>query len=187
MEGFMYFWNRLYFSLYNILYFLTHHLLGGILRLCFYRPLYCIPFVKRRIDNLYSDYNTWIKSVNDIYENPQSGMLMFFTNAAMSYVILLLFLLSANVLYLVYGVGIRMFFFEHLKILMVFIIGLVLLFCKIVIWRNDTYLRYFSIFEKEGLKNKIVWCFVTLFFVAMLTLFTILTFRYAEIQNGFWQ
>lgn len=186
MDSFILFWNRLYFSQYNILYFFTHYILGFLLRACFYRPLYSIPLVKRRIDKLYSNYDTWIKSVNDIYENPKSGQLMFFVNAAITYVILLLFLLFFSVLYSLYGIGVRMFFFEHLKPLFVFFIAFAIIFCKIIIWKNDSYLRYFSIFEKEPLMNKIVWCIGTVFFTAILTILTIFIFRAAETENGFW-
>lgn len=186
MDSLILFGNRLYFSLYNILYFFTHYILGSLLRVCFYRPLYSIPLVKRRIDKLYSNYDMWIKSVNDIYENPKSGQLMFFVNAAITYVILLLFLLFFSVLYSLYGIGVRMFFFEHLKPLFVFFIAFAIIFCKIVIWRNNSYLRYFSIFEKEPLMNKIVWCIGTVFFTAVLTILTIFIFKAAEIENGFW-
>lgn len=186
MDGFILFWNRLYYSQYKIFYCLTHNLLGFLLKYCFFRPLYSIPVVKRRIDSLYSDYNTWIKSVNNIYENPQSGMLMFFTNAAITYVIILLFLLTANILYIIYGVGVRFFLFEHLKLFFVFIIGLAILFCQIVIWKKDSYLRYFAIFEKEGLKKKVLWCVGTVLLTVFLTIITALTFWHAEVKNGLW-
>lgn len=186
MDKFMLFWNRLYFSLYEILYFI-HYLLGCIIRFFFCRPLYSIPIVKRRIDSLYSNYNTWIKSVSGIYENPQSGILMYYTNAAITYVIILIFLLLANVLYVIYGIGVRMFFFEHLKLIFVFIIVFAILFCEIIIWRNDYYLRCFSIFEKESLRKKIIWCIATVFITGVLTVLEFLIFRYAEIKNGFWR
>lgn len=187
MKAFVSFWNRVYFSLYCILYFFTHYFLGMILKYLFYRPMSTLPIFKRRLTKHRLTTQTWIEQVDYFYENPRSGFLMFFTNAAITYVIYLLFFLFINIIYVVYGTSIRVLIFEHLELFVSIILGFSVSFCHIVIWKNNRYLSFFSFYKKESRIKRVIWSIGTFLFLIILTTIVFLTFRYAEIRNGFWE
>lgn len=186
MLPFLEFWNRIYFSLYSILLYISHYVLGSVLEYLFIRPLYSFPIIRRRLKkNGLTSYKTWIKTADSYYENPRTGQLMYFTNGAITYVLLGLWLLCFNIFYIVFGVSVRTFMFTHLKFIIILITGLSILFCQIVIWHKERYIKYFDQFNKEGLNKRIVWCIGTLAFCIILTVAIYFTFMYAEMKNGF--
>lgn len=185
MSTFSYFWNRIYYSLYCILCFISHSW-GNVLKMILCRPLYSIPFVRRRLAMYGFTYETWIEYVLNFWENPKSGMQMFFLNGAITYIVLLLILLFINILYCIFGIEIRILLFDNLELCFIILGVLSISFCQNIIWKKDSYLNYFSHFEKESRKKKTVWCIGTILLTVLLTIITFLTFWYAEVKNGLW-
>lgn len=186
MSSFVYYLNRLYFSLYAILLFFTH-LLDAFLELALYRPLYSFPFIRRRLAKFGLTYDTWIKSSNEFFVNPRQGILMFFTNTLVTYVILGMILLFTNIIYIIYGTSVRFFLFNYLELFLTSTLLFSLSLCHIFIWRNDRYIQYFSVFETESRKKRVTWGVGVFLFCVILTVTIIGTFRYAEIKYEYWK
>ena len=74
MKKFEEFYNRIFFALYSLLYFIRHYVIGPIIEIVFARPFYAIPWVKRRLKDKYGwDYEGWRNAANSHLDDPGKG------------------------------------------------------------------------------------------------------------------
>lgn len=152
------FLNRLLYSLYNLMYFLGIPIYAAV-ELLVQRPLYCLPFWKRRLKekygiNTFKEYKDSAKAVlYKTIDGPSTGFTLYYLTGLALLLFALPIYLVINVWLICYGpiVGRDLILVVGLGILPSGIIG------YLVYWKKDRYLKYFAIFEKEGRKKKIAW------------------------------
>ena len=152
------FLNRLLYSLYNLMYFSGLPIYAAV-ELLVQRPLYCLPFWKRRLKekygiNSFEEYKNRTRSgLYKTLDHPASGFTLYYLTGLALLLFALPIYLVINVWLICYGpiVGRHLILVVGLGILPSGIIG------YLVYWKKDRYLKYFAIFEKEDRKKKIAW------------------------------
>ena len=163
------FLNWLLFSLYNVLYFFEL-LISEIVDLLFTRPLYSLPCVRKRLKKKgFDSFKDWKRCLNSsIKGRLTSGYTPydFYGIALLLFALPIYLLLSLYIL--AFGWSSFSRFLIHpivataLGIVPAWILG------DVVFWKKDRYLGYFSIFEKESRKKKIVWAIGVFFGLLLL-------------------
>ena len=156
------FLNRLLYSLYNLMYFSGLPIYAAV-ELLVQRPLYCLPFWKRRLKekygiNTFKEYKDCEKGIlYKTIDGPSTGFTLYYLTG-------LALLLFALPIYLVINIGVICYGPHALDIVgrhLILVIGLGIvpswIIGYLVYWKKDRYLKYFAIFEKEGRKKKIAW------------------------------
>ena len=156
------FLNRLLYSLYNLMYFSGLPIYAAV-ELLVQRPLYCLPFWKRRLKekygiNTFKEYKDRTRSgLYKTLDHPASGFTLYCLTGLALLLFALPFYLVINIWMICYGpqasdiVGRHLLLVVGLGIVPSWIIG------HLVYWKKDRYLNYFAVFEKESKKTKIVW------------------------------
>ena len=149
------FFNRILYSLYNLMYF-SGLLIYTTLELLVQRPLYCLPFWKRRLKekygiNTFKEYKDSAKAV--LYktrDHPASGFTLYYLTG-------LALLLFALPIYLVINIGVICYGPHALDIVgrhLILVIGLGIVPSWIIgyltYWKKDRYLNYFAALKKRG-------------------------------------
>lgn len=156
------FLNRLLYSLYNLIYY-SGLLIYAAVELLVQRPLYCLPFWKRRLKekygiNTFKEYKDSARCI--LYksiDHHTSGFTLYYLAGLALLLFALPIYLMINIWMICYGphafdiVGRHLIFVVGLGIIPSWIIG------ELVYWKEDRYLNYFAIFEKESKKTKIAW------------------------------
>ena len=149
------FLNRILYSLYNLMYF-SGLLIYTTLELLVQRPLYCLPFWKRRLKekygiNTFKEYKDSAKAVlYKTIDHPASGFTLYYLTG-------LALLLFALPIYLVINIGVICYGPHALDIVgrhLILVIGLGIVPSWIIgyltYWKKDRYLNYFAAFKKRG-------------------------------------
>lgn len=166
------FLNWLLYSLYNMLYY-SGLLINEIIDLLFARPLYSIPYMRRRLKkNGFNTFNEWKRSTNaisyGIMGSPTSGFTLYYLSYLSLALLSLPIFLFINLLILVFGWAV----YDTLTIhpIVITALGIVpaWILSDIVFWKKDRYLGYFAIFEKESRKKKIAWAIGVFFGLLLL-------------------
>ena len=152
------FLNRLLYSLYNLMYF-SGLLIYTTLELLVQRPLYCLPFWKRRLKekygiNTFKEYKDCVKGIlYKTIDGPSTGFTLYYLTGLALLLFALPIYLVINVWLICYGpiVGRHLILVIGLGIVPSWIIG------YLTYWKKNRYLNYFAIFEKEVRKKKIAW------------------------------
>ena len=156
------FLNRVLYSLYNLMYFLGLPIYAAV-ELLMQRPLYCLPFWKKRLKekygiNTFKEYKDRTKSILDkTVNNPVSGFTQYYLAGLALLLLALPIYLVINIWMICYGphasdiVGRHLIIVVALGIVPSWIIG------DLVYWKQNRYLKYFAAFEKEDKKTKIAW------------------------------
>ena len=149
------FFNRILYSLYNLMYF-SGLLIYTTLELLVQRPLYCLPFWKRRLKekygiNTFKEYKDSAKAVlYKTIDHPASGFTLYYLTG-------LALLLFALPIYLVINIGVICYGPHALDIVgrhLILVIGLGIVPSWIIgyltYWKKDRYLNYFAALKKRG-------------------------------------
>lgn len=160
------FLNRVLYSLYNLMYFSGLAIYIAV-ELLVQRPLYCLPFWKRRLKekygiNTFEEYKDRTRSVLfKTVDSPTSGFTLYYLAGLALLLFALPIYLVINIWMICYGsqafdiVGIHLVLVVGLGIVPSWIIG------YLVYWKKERYLNYFAIFALESKKTKIVWTVCT--------------------------
>ena len=173
------FLNRLLYSLYNLMYF-SGLLIYTTLELLVQRPLYCLPFWKRRLKekygiNTFKEYKDSAKAVlYKTIDGPSTGFTLYYLTGLAVLLFALPIYLVINVWLICYGpiVGRHLILVIGLGIVPSWIIG------YLTYWKKDRYLNYFAAFKKEGKKKKIVWTVGTTLALCLLIVANFMLMRY---------
>ena len=154
------FLNRVLYSLYNLMYF-SGLLIYTTLELLVQRPLYCLPFWKRRLKekygiNTFKEYKDSAKAVlYKTIDHPASGFTLYYLTG-------LALLLFALPIYLVINIGVICYGPHALDIVgrhLILVIGLGIVPSWIIgyltYWKKDRYLNYFAAFKKRVKKRRL--------------------------------
>lgn len=156
------FLNRVLYSLYNLMYF-SGLPLHAATELLVQRPLYCLPFWKKRLKekygiNTFKEYKDRANNILDkTVNNPVSGFTQYYLAGLALLLLALPIYLVINIWMICYGpnayeiVGRHLIIVVALGIVPSWIIG------DLVYWKKNRYLSYFATFEKEDKKTKIAW------------------------------
>ena len=181
------FLNRLLFSLYNLIYFFGLPIYAAV-ELLMQRPLYCLPFWKKRLKekygiNTFKEYKDRTRGI--LYKNidhPASGFTLYYLGALALLLLALPIYLVINIWMICYGphayeiVGRHLILVVGLGIVPSWIIG------DLVYWKKNRYLKYFAAFEKEGRKSKIVWTIGTTLALCLLIVANFMLMWYYELN-----
>lgn len=151
------------------------------------RPFFWLPFIKRRMKKQGMSCESNIRTINKIFRNPQRGYLMFYTNIAVSSIPFSILGIITYIVIIIYGVKVRMLVYDYLKIYIFIMTAFVIMFGQFVFWRDDRYMKYFKIFEKEDNESKIVWCLLTCIAWILLQVTVVLLIWWTEIELGLGQ
>lgn len=176
--------NRLYYSLFSIVYFINHYFLGKAIEVFLCRPLYLIPFIKKHLDKNNLTYKEWIKKSDNVIDQSMS---YYFISFFMAYIVTSPLFLIVILLQILIGDSVRKLWAENLLIVIIIIIGFSYLFCYYFVWRGDRYQKYFLIFNHEGVKKRVIWSLFTLLYSILYAIFFLLLFKYAEMRLGYWR
>ena len=156
------FLNRLLYSLYNLMHFAGLPIHTAV-ELLVQRPLYCLPFWKRHLKKQYGictfkEYKDRSRSM--LYKNvdsPASGFTLYFLTGLALLLLALPIYLVFNILMILYGP--QAFDIPGRHLILVVASGIVpsWIIGELVYWKEDRYLNYFAIFEKESKRTKIAW------------------------------
>ena len=164
---------------------MNRYVLNPILIYTVCRPLYSIPCIRRRLKRHGLTFNGWIEHCDALFEDPEDGFFMRSVNGGMTFILMSFILIGINVAQIVFGTGVRDFWWDNLELNFLLILIFCLAFCHVVFDKKDRYLKYFSKFEKEGTKKTTIWCIGTLIFLIVQTTLIFITYVCAEKKNGF--
>lgn len=184
MLHFELFLNRIYYSLHNINFFISHYVFGKPIVALFAWPLYCIPFVKKHLEKKGLDFKSWMKISNDSADNMLGS---FYTSRFMSFILMSPFLLLAEILIFLIGESFRVLLFDNLLLFFVVIGIATYLICDRFVWKDDRYQKYFLVFEKEEVKKKVVWGLGTFLYLILCPVLLFLLLRYLDMKLGYWK
>lgn len=176
--------NRLYYSLYSIVYFVNHYLLGKTIEVFLCRPLYYIPFIKKHLDKNGLTYEEWVKNSDSVVDQSMSYYFIYFF---MAYIVTSPLFLIIVFLQILLGDSVRKLWGENLLLFIIIIIGLSYSFCHYFVWRGNRYLKYFSMFNQEGVKKRVVWSLFTILYSILYAVIFLYLFKYAEMRLGYWR
>lgn len=163
------FLNWLLFSLYNVLYFFEL-LISEIVDLLLMRPLYSLPCVRKRLKKKgFDSFKDWKRCLNSsIKGRLTSGYTPydFYGIALLLFALPIYLLLSLYIL--AFGWSSFSRFLIHPIVATALGIAPAWILSDIVFWKKYRYLGYFSIFEKESRKKKIVWAIGVFFGLLLL-------------------
>lgn len=178
--------NRIYFSIYSLLFVTNRFVLGKVFEILVYRPLYLIPWVRRRLEKFGLDYKSWINVSDSYLDNPQYGLLNWLLGFIFAYIITSPFFLSVVILELLFGQGFRDFIVQNLGIIVFVIMASSFYLYNRFVLKDDRYLQYYKQFKKEGKKSVIVWSLSVLVYGCVFAIVLFYSFRYAEMKLGYW-
>ena len=181
------FLNRVLYSLYNLMYF-SGLPLHAATELLVQRPLYSLPFWKKRLKekygiNTYKEYKDRAKRILDkTVNNPVSGFTQYYLAGLALLLLALPIYLVINIWMICYGpnayeiVGRHLILVVGLGIVPAWIIG------DLVYWKQNRYLSYFATFEKEDKKTKIAWTIGTTIALCLLIVANFMLMWYYELN-----
>lgn len=176
------FLNRIYYSLYNINFFIGHYVFGKPIILLFAWPLYCIPFVRKRLAKFGLTFESWTKISEDTSDRIMSYK---YTRRFMAFVLFSPFLLLAEILMILIGNSFRTLLFENLLLFLIIVTVVTYLINDRFVWKNDRYfIKYLPVFEKETMKKKVLWGVGTFLYCISSLVLMFLLLYYAEIKFG---
>ena len=172
------FLNKVYYSLYNINFFIGHYVFGKPIVALFARPLYCIPFVRKHLEKKGLTFDSWTKISQDTSDRILSDK---YTIRFMSFVLLSPFLLLAETLMILIGNSFRTLLFENLLLFLIILVVVTYLINYRFVWKNDLYFtKYLPILEKEPMKKKVLWGIGTFLYCILSLVLMFLLLYYAE-------
>lgn len=178
--------NRIYFSIYSLLYFTNRIMIGKVIETVIVRPLYSIPWIRRRLDKNGMDFETWINVSDSQLDNPRYGLLNWLVGFIFAYIVTSPFLLFIVILQILIGHSFRDFVAQNLGIIAFVVIASTFFLSNQFVWKDDRYLQYYKIFEKEGKKSVIAWSLSVLVYGCVFAIVFFYLFRYAEMKLGYW-
>ena len=181
------FLNRLLYSLYNLIYFFGLPIYAAV-ELLMQRPLYCLPFWKKRLKkeygiNTYKEYKDRAKSILDkTVNNPVSGFTQYYLAGLALLLLALPIYLVINIWMICYGPNASEIVGRHLIIVVALGIVPSWIIGDLVYWKENRYLKYFAAFEKEGRKTKIAWTIGTTIALCLLIVANFMLMWYYELN-----
>jgi hypothetical protein len=147
--------NALYFCLY-----LTERTMHfAFNKINIFLLLYKIPFIKRRMKNKYRIENP-LEYYNDFFLNKEYGFSQRFVFGAFFGIILVILLTFCILTNKLFQLNLD---FENYYLIILGIIAYMV--SNLLVYKNDTYLDYFEIFEKWSLSRKRVNVFLSFIFI----------------------
>ena len=159
--------NRVLYAIYEV-WILLNRLLSWLFDWTFGRPLYSIPFVRKRINK-----------VNDVkeYESFKKGLEIpntaFMPNKLAYFIFFLPILLLFNIITIVVGSPLTLLYctFPFPFIMIAIIMALSILLCHYFYERDNRYIVFFNRFEKDSMLKRVIWVIGTFFaFILLLVL-----------------
>ncbi len=159
--------NRVLYAIYEV-WILLNRLLSWLFDWTFGRPLYSIPFVRKRINK-----------VNDVkeYESFKKGLEIpntaFMPNKLAYFIFFLPISLLFNIITIVVGSPLTLLYctFPFPFIMIAIIMALSILLCHYFYERDNRYLVFFNRFEKDSMLKRVIWVIGTFFaFILLLVL-----------------
>ena len=176
------FLNRIYYSLYNINFFIGHYVIGKPIIFLFARPLYCIPFVRKRLAKFGLTFESWTKISEDTSDRILSDK---YTIRFMAFVLFSPFLLLAETLMILIGNSFRTLLFENFLLFLIIVVVVTYLINYRFVWKNNRYfIKYLPILEKETMKKKVLWGVGTFLYCISALVLMFLLLYYADINLG---
>lgn len=159
--------NRVLYAIYEVWVLLTR-LLAWLFDWTFGRPMYSIPFVRKRINkvNGVKEYESFKKGL----EIPKTA---FLPNKLVFFVFFLPISLLFNIVTIVVGSPLTLLYctFPYPFIMITIIMALSILLCHYFYERDNRYIVFFNRFEKDSLLKRVVWVIGTFFaFILLLAL-----------------
>ncbi len=173
------FLNRVLYSLYNLMCFSGLAIYIAV-ELLVQRPLYCLPFWKKRLKdkygiNTFEEYKDSARCIlYKTIDHPTSGFTLYYLAGLALLLFALPIYLVINIWMICYGsqafdiVGRHLVLVVGLGIVPSWIIG------NLVYWKKERYLNYFAIFAKESKKTKIAWTIGTTLALCLLIIANLL-------------
>ena len=169
------FLNRVLYSFYNLIY-LSGLPIYATVELLVQRPLYSLPFWRRRLKEKYgidtfNEYKDRVmgmlyKSIN----HPATGFTQYYLSGLALLLFALPIYLVINIFIICYGPQAFDIVGRHLIIVVASGIVPSWIICELLYWKNNRYLNYFAAFEKESKKTKIAWTIGTTLTLCLLIL-----------------
>ena len=111
--------NRIYFSIYSLLYFTNRFVIGKIIKILISRPLYSIPWVRQRLEKNGMDYNAWTNESHSQLDNPRYGLLNWLLGFLLAYIVTIPVFLFIIILQILIGQSFRDFVLQNLIIIVI--------------------------------------------------------------------
>jgi len=149
--------NRIYFSIYSLLYFTNRFVIGKVIDILIARPLYSIPWVRQRLGKNRMDYNAWTNESHSQLDNPRYGLLNWLLGFLFAYIVTSPLIIFIVVLQILIGQNFRNFVSQNLGIIVIVVMAFPFYFSYRFVWKSDRFLEYYKIFERKGRKSVILW------------------------------
>ena len=99
------------------------------------------------------------------YALKEGGLLMIYTSYSMTYILVGIEICIICMLQMIAGINCWSI---GIIPLLIIIGGLSMLFCYLVLWKDDRYLEYFQRYRKESIRKRAVWVVATQLFCILL-------------------
>ncbi len=176
MARFINFWNRFYYAVCCIGFFICRYILGTMIEWLFFRPLYMLPYTKKwKKKNGEKSFDEWIGTAYNLYDITSDP----FGPTANTLLLSAPFLLITNLLMIYCGHPFKDFIFDHSLLYIIILYSFVFYFEYVVLWKKDRYIDYFSRYHSESLKKKVAWGVGVAIISIALLVATWFTFLYA--------
>ena len=149
--------NRIYFSIYSLLYFTNRFVIGKIIEILISRPLYSIPWVRQRLEKNGMDYNAWTNESHSQLDNPRYGLLNWLLGFLLAYIVTSPVFIFIIILQILIGQSFRDFVLQNLGIIVIVVMAFFFVLSYRFVWNNDRFLDHHKKFEKKGRKSVIIW------------------------------
>lgn len=149
--------NRIYYSIYSLLFFINRVVLGKVFEIAICRPLYSIPCVRRRLEKNGLDYNSWIDASDSALDDPQFGLLNWVQGFLFAYILTSPFFLAIVILVKFFGLDFHNFGAQNFGMAVFVIIASTFYLYNRFVLKDSRYLEYYKKFEKEGKQSVIIW------------------------------
>ena len=177
--------NRIYFSIYSLLYFTNRFVIGKIIKILISRPLYSIPWVRQRLEKNGMDYNAWTNESHSQLDNPRYGLLNWLLGFLLAYIVTSPVFIFIIILQILIGQSFRDFVLQNLRIIVIVVMAFFFLLSYRFVWKNDRFLEYYKKFEKKGRKSVIIWSLSVLLYGIVYAILFLYLYRYAEMKLGY--
>ena len=177
--------NRIYFSIYSLLYFTNRFVIGKIIEILISRPLYSIPWVRQRLEKNGMDYNAWTNESHSQLDNPRYGLLNWLSGFLLAYIITSPSFIFIIILQILIGQNFRDFVSQNLGIIVIIVMAFFFYLSYRFVWKSDRFLDYYKIFEKEGRKSVVIWSLSVLLYGIVYAIVFLYLYRYAEMKLGY--
>lgn len=154
MAKFINFWNRFYYAVCCIGFFVYRYIFGTMIEWLLFRPLYMLPYTKNWLKkNGGKSFDEKIETAYNLYDITSDPFGPTVNTLFLSAPLLLL----TNLLMIYCGHPFKDFIFDYCLLYIIILYSLVFCFEYFVLWKKDRYIDYFSHYHNESLKKKAAW------------------------------